>query len=354
MEFNARYALTGLFTLLVAFAILAFVYWLNNSAGFGEQSQYRIRYPVAVSGLSSGSDVLFNGLKVGEVTGLGFDSANPGGVIATISVMKATPIRTDTVVGIDFQGLTGAASILMTGGTPDAPMLESVGGEMPVLDADPGQSRSWTQKAGRVLGSLDDLLSRNSGKFDAIISGLERLAGGGDKTAAQVNDLEAAADFPPLGHAISWQLVIGEPTVLLTLNTDKVLQQTSKTTWQPFGDARWTDNLPNLFQAKTIQSFENAGFLDSILRPADSLDPDYRLLIDLRMFHFATYSAPEAVIDFVAKITDRDGAVIASRQFRETLGSPSVSQTDALATLNTLFSSSMKELVAWTAAALPG
>jgi phospholipid/cholesterol/gamma-HCH transport system substrate-binding protein len=268
--------------------------------------------------------------------------------------MKATPIRTDTVVGIDFQGLTGAASVLMTGGTPDAPMLASIGDKMPVIDADPGQSRSWTQKAGRVLGGLDDLLSRNSGKFDAVISGLERLAGGGDKATAQVYDLAAATDFAPLGHPISWQLVIAEPTVLLTLNTDKVLQQISETTWQPFGDAKWTDNLPNLFQAKTIQSFENAGFIDSVLRPADALDPDYRLLIDLRLFHFATYGAPEAVIDFVVKITDRDGAVIASRHFRETHASPSGSQADALATFSTLFSSSMNKLVTWTAAALPG
>ena len=104
--------------------------------------------------------------------------------------------------------------------------------------------------------------------------------------------------------------MIGEPTVVLSLNTDKVLQQANEGSWVPFADAHWSDNLPNLLQTKIIQSFENAGYVDAVLRPADALDPQFRLIIDIRTFHFQNYNSPLAVIDLVAKIINRDGTIV--------------------------------------------
>ena len=70
MEFNARYAITGVFAIAVIAAVLGFVYWLRDEGGFGAQTQYLVRFTVPVSGLATGSGVLFNGIKVGEVRGL--------------------------------------------------------------------------------------------------------------------------------------------------------------------------------------------------------------------------------------------------------------------------------------------
>ena len=69
METRARYALIGVFMLAVILASFAFVYWLENKGGFGKQDIYQVRFQGSVSGLSVGSAVLFNGLRVGEVTG---------------------------------------------------------------------------------------------------------------------------------------------------------------------------------------------------------------------------------------------------------------------------------------------
>ena len=102
METRARYALIGAFMLAVIAASFAFVYWLENKGGFGERTSYRLRFDSVVSGLQSGSAVLFNGIRVGEVTGLGFDPDHPNQVIATIGVVRGVPIRSDTVVGIEF------------------------------------------------------------------------------------------------------------------------------------------------------------------------------------------------------------------------------------------------------------
>ncbi|MGB3022331.1 MAG: MlaD family protein, partial [Methyloceanibacter sp.] len=73
METRARYALIGMFMLAVIAASFAFVYWLENKGGFGQQAYYRVRFENSVSGLLVGSAVLFNGIRVGEVTALTLD-----------------------------------------------------------------------------------------------------------------------------------------------------------------------------------------------------------------------------------------------------------------------------------------
>ena len=104
METRARYALIGLFMLAVIAASFAFIYWLENKGGFGERDVYRIRFGGSVSGLLVGSSVLFNGIRVGEVTGLNLSADAPEDVTATIAVAKGTPIRSDTVVNIETHG----------------------------------------------------------------------------------------------------------------------------------------------------------------------------------------------------------------------------------------------------------
>jgi len=349
MEFNARYVLNGIFAVAVVIAMFGFIYWLKNTGGFGERVTYQVRFSVPISGLTTGSDVLFNGVKVGQVDGIRLDPSQPGQLVAIISIAKFTPLRTDTVAGVDYAGLTGAASILLTGGSADAPPLAPDGSA--VLVADPGNSRSWTQKAGRILGRLDDLLERNDGRFDAILSGLERLAGGGStKEQAITHDLPMAADFPPLAQSPEWQMAVAEPSVVLALNTDRILEGTGDGS-RPFGDARWADSLPNLFQARIIQSFENAGYTN-VLRPADAADPDYSLVIDIRGFWLTGNTAPQANIDLMARIMDRNGAVVAVRQFQEQHPAEALVEAAAVSALRAVFKSVAAELVSWTVASV--
>src|SRR4030065_2475000 len=93
METRARYALIGLFMHAVIAASFGFVYWLENKGGFTQREIYQIRFQGSVSGLLVGSAVLFNGIRVGEVTGLGLKPDAPQDVIATIPVDRGTPLR---------------------------------------------------------------------------------------------------------------------------------------------------------------------------------------------------------------------------------------------------------------------
>ena len=117
METRAPYALIGLFVLTVIVAAFGFVYWLHNSGGLTERTVYRIQFENTVAGLLTGAAVLFNGIRVGEVTALELDANNPNRVTATIAVATTTPVRADTKVGLDFQGLTGVPVVTLQGGS---------------------------------------------------------------------------------------------------------------------------------------------------------------------------------------------------------------------------------------------
>ena len=371
METRARYALIGLFMLAVLVASFAFVYWLENAGGFGARETYRIRFQSSVSGLLVGSAVLFDGIKVGEVTGLALDAAEPGQVTATVAVDRGTPIRADTEVNVESQGLTGGAAVALKGGSPNAPALAASDGEPPLLIAPSTAGEDWSQLARQVLRRLDSLLGdnakpltdfignldtfgkvlgRNSDRIDGILAGIERMTGGATpKALLPIYDLAAPTAFPALAEAPHWQLVIPEPTALLAFNSDKITVASAPGETTPLANAQWSDNLPVLFQEKVVQSFENAGYGGSVSRPRDGFNADYQLLIDIRRFVIATSSAPEAEIEFVAKVLGPDGKIVAARTFEASAPAASPDPPVAAAALNEAFGKSVTALVVWTA-----
>jgi phospholipid/cholesterol/gamma-HCH transport system substrate-binding protein len=347
MEFSARYTLAGLFVLATLLGAFGFIYWLSKPDGVGETTHYRIRFPVPVSGLSKGSDVLFNGIKIGEVSALKFDIDAPDVTIVEADLSTLAPIHVDTTVGIAFQGLTGAASILMIGGSADSGPPPPGPDGIPVMEADPTASRSWTDSANRVIGRLDNLLSDNSGHIDTILAGLERITGGGTEKGKDVFFDLPTPEFSTKGHA-DWQLVVAEPAILLSLNTDRIQIKSEDGSLSQMEGARWTDNLPNLFQTKLIRAFENAGYADSVMRPADVFEPEFRLAIDIRDFYLDLDGAPVAHAALMAKLLDRDGQVLGSRLFEGEQAAETGDLQGRVEAMRRLFSNLSREMVAWT------
>jgi len=368
METRARYALIGLFMLAVIIASFAFVYWLENKGGFGERTAYQIRFGGSTSGLLVGSSVLFNGIRIGEVTGLGLDPEHPEQVVATIGVDPGTPIRSDTHVGIETQGLTGGAVVTLRGGSATAEAVPPQG----VLMAPPQAGQDWTQAARDAFQRVDDVLAensdalhsaitnidtfagalaRNSDKVDGILAGLEKMTGGGTSQAqAHLFDLVAVNKLPsPPQQAPSWLLVVPEPTTLMGFNTDKILLQPASGESADLPNAKWSDNLPVLFQDKVIQSFENAGYAKSISRTREGITGDYQLLIDIRSFHVSTATEPTvADIAFVAKVLDKDGKILGAHAFQATAPAKGSDARAYVAALDEAFAKLQSDLLVWT------
>ncbi len=201
METRANYLLIGVFTLAVIFGAFGFVWWFQRVGDSASRANYEIVYDGSVSGLRKGSAVNFNGIRVGEVYRLDLDANNPQRVVAQVGVAANTPIRQDTKAGLEFQGLTGIASVTLTGGKPDAPKLEGEGGKPPRLVADPNQMQDLMQAARALIGRVDRMLADNEQRLNEIMknvatftdelntSGKELIKGG----ATMVTDLSAAA-----------------------------------------------------------------------------------------------------------------------------------------------------------------
>ena len=113
MENRARYSLIGAFVLACILAGFGFVYWIANTGGIGKRTAYAVQFSEPVPGLTAGASVLFNGVRVGNVSSVTLDPSDPRRVTAMLSVDPATPVRADTVAAASFQGLTGTASIAM-------------------------------------------------------------------------------------------------------------------------------------------------------------------------------------------------------------------------------------------------
>ena len=70
--------------------VFGIVFGLNNGGGIGQRALYRIRYEKSVAGLLKGSAVLFNGVRVGEVTALQIEPSAPRQIMVTINVDART------------------------------------------------------------------------------------------------------------------------------------------------------------------------------------------------------------------------------------------------------------------------
>ena len=79
METRARHVLIGLFTVLATVLALLFTLWLTQQSE-RDFHFYDIAFEEAVTGLSRGSTVEFNGIKVGDVIDLRINPKDPRNV----------------------------------------------------------------------------------------------------------------------------------------------------------------------------------------------------------------------------------------------------------------------------------
>jgi phospholipid/cholesterol/gamma-HCH transport system substrate-binding protein len=374
MEIRARYTLIGTFTLAVVAAAFLFVYWLNGSGALRYGSSYQIRFEDTVAGLLTGSAVLFNGVRVGEVTALTLSPEQPRQILATIAVDSGIPVRDDTKASIEFQGLMGSPAVSLTGGTSRSPPSPGPGG-LPMLIADPGAGQNMTAAVRDVLRHVDavvtdnsaplrslitnlaafaDALGRNSTHVDGIVAGLERLTGGGAKATPAVYELTAPRTFPAFEKPANAQLAVREPTALDVLASDKILVRGTRGLGSIADDAKWSDLLPLVFQARVLQSFENAGLLRQASRPLDGLNADFQLVTEFRKFDLVAGANPTAEVEFSVRLLSADGKVAAAKAFQAEEPAKGTDPAAAAAALDAAFGRLATELVVWTAGAMRG
>ena len=143
MKMRASNLVIGTTTLAVIAAAFIGLLGFQKIHSIQQQAPLRIVFEGSASGLRKGGSVNFDGVQVGEIKSLKLD--NPRKIVALVMLDNSAPIRKDTVVGLEFQGLTGVAAISLTGGAAAAPPVPLDEDGIPILTADLSEiSRSAT------------------------------------------------------------------------------------------------------------------------------------------------------------------------------------------------------------------
>jgi phospholipid/cholesterol/gamma-HCH transport system substrate-binding protein len=113
----------GIFTFVTG-GLLAMVLVVFGGLRFWKhRDRYYIDFTDSVMGLSEGTQVFFNGIKVGGVGEIKLDPDEPTVVRVAIDVDRGTPIHADTVAMLYMAGITGLKVIDLQGGTVKAASL---------------------------------------------------------------------------------------------------------------------------------------------------------------------------------------------------------------------------------------
>src|SRR5271154_7288866 len=192
METRANYVLIGSFTLAVIAAAFGFVMWFQSLHTTKARAPLRIIFEGPASGLRNGGSVNFNGIRVGEVISVKLD--NPRRVVALAMIENNAPVRKDTLVGLEFQGLTGVAAISLKGGDENAPSVPLGDDAIPVLTADPNGLQDVTEAIRGTLQNINRVVADNQEAVKNSLHNLEVFTGALSRNAQKIDDVMAKVD----------------------------------------------------------------------------------------------------------------------------------------------------------------
>src|SRR4051795_2348188 len=192
METRANYVLIGSFTLAVIAAAIGFVLWFQSLHTTKARSPLRIVFEGPAAGLRNGGSVNFNGIRVGEVVSVKLD--NPRRVVALAMVENNAPIRKDTLVGLEFQGLTGVAAIALKGGEVAAPPVPKDDDGVPRLTADPNALQDVTEAIRGTLQNINRLVADNQQSVKNSLHNLETFTGALARNSEKIDNVMARVD----------------------------------------------------------------------------------------------------------------------------------------------------------------
>src|ERR1700737_2709731 len=192
METRAEFVLIGLFTLAVIAAAFGFVLWFQSLHTTKARSPLRIIFEGPAAGLRNGGSGNFTGLRVGEVISVKLD--NPRRVVALAMVENNAPIRKDTLVGLEFQGLTGVAAISLKGGEEAAPPVPLDEDGIPILTADPNALQDVTEAIRGTLQNINRVVSDNQEAVKNSLRNLETFTSSLARNSEKIDDVMLKVD----------------------------------------------------------------------------------------------------------------------------------------------------------------
>lgn len=235
MENRANYALIGAVTVVAFVLAMLFALWLARASIAREFAAYDVVFDGPARGIGPGTEVRFNGIRVGEVRRLFMDPSQENRVVARVRIGATWPVRANSNVRLEPIGLTGLNLIQISSTDDSSPLLQQrLGGPPPRISARGAaidelleSSETIARNATEALAGAKDILTEaNAKRLERILVNLEsisaRLAderGVVSQSAAAATELRASArQFSETAREVE-ALAAESRTALAGLNT---------------------------------------------------------------------------------------------------------------------------------------
>jgi phospholipid/cholesterol/gamma-HCH transport system substrate-binding protein len=171
-------AKVGAFVIVCAAILLATIYKVSNAEIRGARTSYRtyLRY---AGGLESGTDVLFGGIKVGDVTAVRPDAQDPTRIEILMDVRDGTPLNEKSVAKLGSVTMVTSPVISISTGSNDAPRIPP-GGVIPSAET---ISLDDTQR--KIVALADSARTL----LDSVHTDVNNLTGDARVLMANLNDM---------------------------------------------------------------------------------------------------------------------------------------------------------------------
>src|SRR5580693_2278135 len=201
METRAHYVAVGAFVLALVFLGFTAVLWLAGTQFSVSYTKYDIFFKGAVTGLTKGAAVDYNGIPVGQVSDIEIDPDNVEQIRVTVEVKSDVVIKEDAAANVETNILSGVSYILITRGTQEAKQLTAHEGQRyPVIRARRGTLASISARGPQLLEKLDDILDHlddllndhNREVLSATLEHVEKFTGTLSSHSDDIGEMVAA------------------------------------------------------------------------------------------------------------------------------------------------------------------
>ena len=284
MESKANYAVIGAFVLLSLFGIIAFIFYISGRQFDQQYDKYIVEYTVPPRGISVGSEVRFNGLKMGEVIHTDLDKNDPNKVLVTIQVRAGTPIHVDSYAQNEPLGLTGMSYIQLYAGKTAQPYdrsafvdgLPRIPGQGSQLESLLGGSENVIEKVNEALTRASNVLSPEAAEnLHGILANLNEITGKVKDTDISKESIEelmasitqTAKDFSKAALAIestakqAQTLISGDDIKQVISQAEQTLK-VGETTLQAYQKLAKNGQVLSEDTRQVINKFSNTGLQD--------------------------------------------------------------------------------------------
>ena len=170
-----------------------------------------------------------------------------------------------------------------------------------------------------------------------------------DPSTIYAPDPRVQAD--PAWPSVPWQLVIASPTAPRVIDSLRIAVRPSPNEMQIYKGVRWAKSPSAMIEDALLRALEDSGRIAAVARQGSGIDPEYKLVLDLRRFEsdYAQASLPAATIEVSAKLMDaRSQKVVASRTFLEATPAASTGVPDVVAAFEQSLAMITRGLAGWT------